>query len=502
MDHGKLDEICRASLDGRVDGDPFSKLSRVCIFGVDFLHFPLSAEKGLHLPGLPGGFHGLVYKSLDACVPFEIVVNIQLRHLPGNSQIPGKLVCAHAVDDPEVDRLGLPPEIIGHKIRDHLEHLDGGPCMDVLVVHKRIHEDRVLCTMSQDPQLDLGIVRGKEHRTLLRHERLPDFPALLAAHRDILQVRVGTAQPSRGCDALVERGMNPARFRVDQFAKGVRIRGLELGKGPVPKQESRQFVIPGKCGQHIHVSGIPFGFPGFFHHRQSELFKQDHTELLRRIDVELFARSRVDIGLDPFKLVLKGFGQLVDFFPVNFDPGDFHPGQHRQKGHFHIVHQGFQTIRPDSFGEFVVRHQREIRVFAGIFICIRNPDLVKPFLLFSLSGDLLVGKGFVPEKIHCDLVQAVAPCGRIHKMGCDHGVEYNAVHFDPAVRQHDVVIFDVLADLFDGLTFQNGLEDGQYLLFVRLSFPILARMSHRNVHGAVFLPCNGNAHKFGPDRLG
>ena len=63
--------------------------------------------------------------------------------------------------------------------------------MDVAVLCERLQQPGVARKVSHDPELDLGVVRGNEHRARRRNECLPDTPAFRRADGDVLQIWTG-----------------------------------------------------------------------------------------------------------------------------------------------------------------------------------------------------------------------------------------------------------------------------------------------------------------------
>ena len=62
--------------------------------------------------------------------------------------------------------------------------------MDVLAALEGPQQDRVLGQGGHHPQLDLAVVGVQQDPAGLGHEGAADGPALLGAHRDVLQVGI------------------------------------------------------------------------------------------------------------------------------------------------------------------------------------------------------------------------------------------------------------------------------------------------------------------------
>ena len=112
-----------------------------------------------------------------------------------------------------------------------------------------------------------------------------DRLAARGADRDVLQVRVGGAQPAGGGAGLVEAGVDPPGGGVDAGRQHVDVGGPELLQLPVLEDQARHLVPHGgQLLQHVGVGGRPG--PGLLEHRQLVLLEEHLPELLRGIEVE------------------------------------------------------------------------------------------------------------------------------------------------------------------------------------------------------------------------
>ena len=106
--------------------------------------------------------------------------------------------------------------------------------MDILFQLIGVDQIFISGKMGQHPQFDLGIICVHERISFLRQKHLPDGPSKFYSGRNILQVGLRAADPSGGCDRLVE-------FSVDSFViadivgQPVRIRRFQLGELSVLK---------------------------------------------------------------------------------------------------------------------------------------------------------------------------------------------------------------------------------------------------------------------------
>src|SRR5262249_15625570 len=123
-----------------------------------------------------------------------------------------------------------------------------------------VDERRVVRQVREQAELDLGVIGGDQPPAWRRYEGGADATSLLAAHRDVLQVRVRARQPAGGGDGLVEGGVHPSGPGVDQRRQRVHVRRLELGEGAELEDLRRQRMLAREARQHVYVGRQP-GLP-------------------------------------------------------------------------------------------------------------------------------------------------------------------------------------------------------------------------------------------------
>ena len=103
----------------------------------------------------------------------EVRVDELLRLLAADPGARGQPEVAHPVGEPEVDHLGHRALVLGDLRRILLEHRRGRLAMDVRLALERRLEVLVARDVGDDPQLDLGVVRGDQHGPRGRRQRTP-----------------------------------------------------------------------------------------------------------------------------------------------------------------------------------------------------------------------------------------------------------------------------------------------------------------------------------------
>src|SRR5690606_1190763 len=101
------------------------------------------------------------------------------------------------------DRLGAAPLVAADLVQGDVEDFGGGGTVHVQALAEGFQQPLILGQVGHDAQFDLRIVGGHDLVAGRCDEGLADAPALGAADRDVLQVRVGGGQPAGGGDRLV-----------------------------------------------------------------------------------------------------------------------------------------------------------------------------------------------------------------------------------------------------------------------------------------------------------
>ena len=82
--------------------------------------------------------------------------------------------------------------------------------MDVGTLVKRLHQVLVTREVRHDPQFDLGIIGGDDFTSRRSNEGFAYAPAFRRAHRNVLQIGVGTCQAPGHRGRLREAGVHAA----------------------------------------------------------------------------------------------------------------------------------------------------------------------------------------------------------------------------------------------------------------------------------------------------
>jgi hypothetical protein len=245
-------------------------------------------------------------------------------------------------------------------LRRHLfglkaEHFRGRPAVDVFPAPERLDERLVAGDVSQHPQLDLRVVGFQDDPTGLGgNKRLADAAALLRPHRDVLQVGVGAAEPSRGRHGLVEVRVHFARFGVHQRRQGVNVRVFQLGQLPVLEKLGRQRMVFGQRLQHFLIGGRPR--LGALDDGKLQLVEQDGAQLLGRVDVERLAGQGVNFLGQPLDLGVQLGGKGAQVVDVDADAGHLHLQQHIHQRQLDALVQLPQLVAPQPLRQ----HRRQL----------------------------------------------------------------------------------------------------------------------------------------------
>src|SRR6059058_1940832 len=105
--------------------------------------------------------------------------------------------------------------------------------------------------MRQDAELDLRVIRGDQYVTGIGDEGAADLAAERRTDRNVLQIRIATAQPAGGRDRLVEAGVDAAGLRMHELRQGVDIGALQLHQLPPLENLPRDVVRQRELFEHL-----------------------------------------------------------------------------------------------------------------------------------------------------------------------------------------------------------------------------------------------------------
>ena len=216
--HGQFDNVGRRPLNRGVHSRPLGKTAAIEVFAVDVRQIAAPVQQCRHVAVLPRLFDNVVHVPFDARETSEVPLNKGSRLFARDIQILRKAVIADSVHDAEIDRLSLAPHQRRYTVLVHTEHVHRCTGVDVHVFAERLQQRFVLGKVCQHPQFNLRIVSGQYFPTVFRRdEHLPDAPPFLQPDRDVLQIRVGAAEPPCCGNGLLKDGVNFARLFLYHF---------------------------------------------------------------------------------------------------------------------------------------------------------------------------------------------------------------------------------------------------------------------------------------------
>ena len=157
--------------------------------------------------------------------------------------------------------------------------------MDVLCFPICLDQFLISGHMCKDSQLDLRIIRIQEHESVFRHKNLTDQSSKFHPDRNILKIRFCTADPSGCRNRLIKGRMNPS-VCFDHSTQSICIGRFKLGKLAVFQDILDDLMLRRKLLQNVCRCRVTCLC--LLASRDLHLFKQDHTQLLRGIDIEFF----------------------------------------------------------------------------------------------------------------------------------------------------------------------------------------------------------------------
>ena len=492
--HGDLDQVGGRALNRGVDGDPFGGADDLTVGAAQVRHVAPAAVQGGHIAPLSGAIQHAVHIALDPVIAGKVLVDIALGGLERNAQRAAQTVGTHAVDNPEIDRLGLTPLVCADRFSP--EQFGRRPGVHVLAAAKRFDQDRVAAQVGQQPQLDLRVVGRHQQVARRRHKGGPDAAALFAPNRDVLQIRVAGRQAPGGRDGLVEGGMNPPGIGSNQLGQGIHIGALQLGKAAVGQDLGRQRIA---LGQPLQDRGVGRGAGlGFFAARQAQLVKQNTLELLGRGDVEFLTGQLIDFVFEPAAVLAELGRQSGQKIAVDQNTGQLHAGQDQGQGQLNLGEQRAHVLGVETREQTLGQTQGDIGVFARIAGRRLNRHLGKA--LFGPVGHFLIAGHAVVQMLPGQVVQ-IMPGGGIEQIRGQHGVAGQPSGPQPVFGQDQNVVFEVLADERQRRVLKQAAQGGQHGLARQLGLGAGGRMADRHIPGVFLADRQGDPDQLGIERI-
>ena len=307
--------------------------------------------------------------------------------------------------------------------------------MDVHPAPERLLHPRVIRNVREHAQLDLAVIRVDKDAAVRRDKHPADLAAKLRPHGDILQIRLRRREPPRRRHHVLERRVDAPVVR-DLLHKAVGIRRFQLGQHPVVQNGLHDRMLVFQLFEHLRVRGIA-AFR-LLHRRQSQLFKQQLPELLRRVDVELPARiaeNQLLTGRDPLRehIAERDQRQLVDEHARRL-----HPRQHRAERQLHVIIQLLHPLRFQLRGQHRIERRDRRRPREQIR---RNRRLAQ--FLFVREADLTAAV------LHEHPVDRIASLRRIEQIARQRCVKAEALDGQILPQQEPHRLLDVVRHLPD-----------------------------------------------------
>ncbi len=499
-DHRQLDQVSRRALHRRIDCGPFGPGAARAVRRIDLGQPQAAAEHRFDIAARLGLQARLVHVLLHAREAREIAFNIIGRRAPFDVQVGRQAEGAHAVDQAEVDDLGVAALFALHVRGRDAEDLGGRRAVDVFAIGKGLEHRGVARDMRHDAQFDLRIVGRDDHAAGRRDERFADTAPFGIAHRDILQVRLIGRQAPRDCHRLRVIGVHAPRTGVDHLRQLVGIGRLELGHAAVLQQDLRQRVILGQLLQHFFVGRRRAG-GGLLDHRQAEFDEEDLADLLRRTQVERAAGQLVSLLLE-FEHALAQFVRLhaqqvaVDQHAVALDLV-----QHFHRRHLDVaVDVGEALVRFDVRQHRPVQAQRDVGILGRVLGGAAQFDLVEADLVDALAAHVDKRNRRVAQVAHGHRVHVVRLV-RLEYIRLQQRVVHDALQGDAMVGEDVHVVLEVLAELGLGRIFQPGAHLFQHVFALELVRRAGIAVRQRNVGALARFDRQRNAHHLRRHRI-
>src|SRR5690606_8121786 len=136
----------------------------------------------------------------------------------------GETALSLPIDHAEIDSLGARAHLPCHVGLADLKDLHRSTRVDVLPFPESLEQLRILGHVSQDAELDLGIVSAHQAIAGGRYEGCADLTAELAPDRDILEVGVRRRNTPRRRDRLLPGAVHASGLWVHERRERIDVR--------------------------------------------------------------------------------------------------------------------------------------------------------------------------------------------------------------------------------------------------------------------------------------
>ena len=188
--HGNLDNVGRSALNGSVHGVALCIAAHNGIARVDVWQVAAATAKRFDITQFFGAADAVVNIFPYAGIGLEIIVNQFFCLRSAYFHTLGKAKGRNAIDDAEISRLGFAPLVARHFFERLLKDAGGSGGMNVFAIVESLDKMRVAAKVCHEAQFYLRVVGREENLSFLGDKGFADFAAVLAAHRNVLQVGV------------------------------------------------------------------------------------------------------------------------------------------------------------------------------------------------------------------------------------------------------------------------------------------------------------------------
>ena len=493
--HAELDQIgCRA-LHGRIDGGALRSTAARAVGRIDLGQIQATAKHGFNKAFGFGAELGLVHVLLHAGVALKITVNVSRSRLGFNLQIARQTKTAHAVNQPEVDDLGIAALLTADLAHRHAKHLGSGSAVHVHAIGECLEQGFVTADVGHDAQLDLRVISAGNHTARRGDKSFTDTATFRCFHRNVLQIRVVARQTARDRHGLRVMRVNTAGFWVGQLGEFVGVGSLELGKPSVLQDFGGQRVVFCQLFQHLFVRGRRATWR-FFDHWQAQFGEENLANLLGTAQIERLARQSMGIGLQ----LQDAHAQFTTLFgkdrPVNQHAVALDAVQAFAAVDFELIDKAQLVMGCQLRPQHLVHAQGLVGVFTGVSRRLVNVHLVELDLVRALAAQIFK-RGAAALQVPVGKARQPVRLVDFQHVALQHGVVRITLHLNAVVGKHMAVVLDVLAELAPGRIFQPGFEPGQHQVTGKLRRRVRIVVPKRNVSRGTRRDANTDPDDFG-----
>ena len=243
------------------------------------------------------------------------------------------------VDYAKVGHLGPAALLLANLLRCNPKYLCRSGSMNIRAIAESLQKMRVAAHMRHKPKLYLRVVcRENEPLRIGGHKGLPYLPSALCSNRNILQVGIIGAEPSRSSKCLIKCSVHLAIQRRDKIREGICIGRDKLLYSPIFQDKSHHRRSLPVGVKSLLVCGITPLCALLNIWRNAKPLKEQRAHLLWRREINpIHTRKLPHLALNLCQLQREPGAITAQLPNIHLNPIMLHSCKHLNQRHLNLL---------------------------------------------------------------------------------------------------------------------------------------------------------------------